>query len=369
MLVGNMGEDFISGGKKDDTVWGGAGVDDLWGDGLDSEGEPLGNGNDMIEGGAGADSINGGMNGAHNTMTGTSGATAAKMGGDTVLYGASDAGVTITLGSGAKEKGGHAEGDELTGIEHVTGSMHDDEISGSDDVRNKLVGGQGDDEISGGDEEFAMNGDGMLVNADGVAITDADGEYVTVGDELADDDDRQPGNGDVIWGGQGDDTLMGGEGRDMILGGADDDEIMGDGGDDMLMGGDGKDELMGGTGNDVLMGGDGDDMLMGGDGADTLDGGAGKSTLDGGTDTGDAAGRSDVFVFGAGATNSKILNFDDNDVIDLSDLNLTTADVTLAAGSVTIDGSAIGASADLVITVTDAAGADVTLTVTDDVLL
>jgi Ca2+-binding RTX toxin-like protein len=44
-------------------------------------------------------------------------------------------------------------------------------------------------------------------------------------------------------------------------------------------GGDGNDVLIGGAGDDVLLGGAGDDVLIGGPGLDALDGGAGNNVL------------------------------------------------------------------------------------------
>ena len=66
------------------------------------------------------------------------------------------------------------------------------------------------------------------------------------------------------------------------------------GGNDTLMGGAGNDTLDGGLGNDSLLGGDGADYLDGGAGNDTIDGGAGADTLLGG------AGK-DLLTGGAGA--------------------------------------------------------------------
>ncbi len=65
---------------------------------------------------------------------------------------------------------------------------------------------------------------------------------------------------DIITGTGGDDTLLGGDGNDTINGGA---------GNDILTGGAGNDTINGGTGNDTITGGQGDDNLYGGNGDDT----------------------------------------------------------------------------------------------------
>jgi Ca2+-binding RTX toxin-like protein len=79
------------------------------------------------------------------------------------------------------------------------------------------------------------------------------------------------GGNDRVWGMGGDDTLYGGEGDDWLYGGA---------GDDVLYGGPGDDRLHGNTGNDSLYGGPGKDTLLGGRGNNLLvpnEGGAGPA--------------------------------------------------------------------------------------------
>ena len=130
----------------------------LWGLGGDDtlEGGP---GDDTIEGGAGADEVNGGY-----TPTGGTADTANTQ-TNTLSYASSDAGVTVNLVT-ATASGGHADGDEIetyefdTGDEevgeidvstfaNVTGSMHNDSLTG-DGFANHLAGGAGDDSLRGG---------------------------------------------------------------------------------------------------------------------------------------------------------------------------------------------------------------------------
>jgi Ca2+-binding RTX toxin-like protein len=74
------------------------------------------------------------------------------------------------------------------------------------------------------------------------------------------------GWGDVaatIVGGDGDDHISGSGANDTIDGGAGNDVITGFGGDDSIDGGDGNDVLLGGGGNDTIEGGAGEDTVAG----------------------------------------------------------------------------------------------------------
>jgi Ca2+-binding RTX toxin-like protein len=82
-------------------------------------------------------------------------------------------------------------------------------------------------------------------------------------------------------GGQGDDTLSGGGAGDRLVGGAGKDVLLGGDYDDVLSGGKGRDQIYGGTGSDTLKGGAHGDRLFGGADDDTLDGGAGNDLLTG----------------------------------------------------------------------------------------
>jgi uncharacterized protein YukE len=97
-------------------------------------------------------------------------------------------------------------------------------------------------------------------------------------------DDRISGSGgdERILGLWGRDTLDGGAGADRLDGGADADYLDGQGGDDRLAGGSGDDTLYGLQGRDVLWGADGADYLDGGADDDRLTGGADSDVLVGG---------------------------------------------------------------------------------------
>ena len=210
-LVGDNGSNYLAGNDGNDGLWGGSG-------------------DDVLEGGAGADRLFGGA------------------GADTVSYRSSDTGVTVNLKESATE-GGHANGDTITGIENITGSVYRDVLVG-DDGANRLDGDAGDDELKGG------IGNDLLVGS--------------LGD-------------DWLYGGEGSDELRGSDGNDRLFGEAGDDSLYGGDEDDELHGGSDNDKLYGETGRDILYGDEGDDELNGGDGNDRLIGEAGADEMDGGS--------------------------------------------------------------------------------------
>jgi len=173
---GSKFNDTLTGNAGDNAMNGAAGADIISG----------GDGADVITGGAGADTLSGGE------------------GSDTLKYGAADEGVTVDLRADEtgfqSASGGDAEGDVISGYEHVTGSDCDDDLRGNDQD-NVLLGRAGADVISGG------------------------------------------AGADVIWGGSGHDTIKGGLGDDVLLGGRQ---------KDLIAGGLGADTLDGGIGFDTL---------------------------------------------------------------------------------------------------------------------
>jgi Ca2+-binding RTX toxin-like protein len=251
ILDGREGDDWIEAGAGNDMLFGGVGNDHLFG----------GTGDDILVGGAGADWLDGGE------------------GEDFADYSGSAHGVTVDLETGMGS-GGDAEGDRLTGVEHVAGSDHADTLLG-DGKDNLLFGGKGDDWLHG------RAGDDILAGEEGA---------------------------DKLYGGAGDDTLIGGAGADWLDGGEGMDTAdysasgaavtvdletgTGAGGDaegdrlsniEIVVGsahddtihaqrGDVDNMLVGDAGADQLYGGAGDDLIEGGKGADYIDGGAGQDT-------------------------------------------------------------------------------------------
>ncbi|MEJ6390236.1 calcium-binding protein [Gymnodinialimonas ulvae] len=168
------------------------------------------------------------------------------------------------------------------GSDAMTGSFNADVLTG-DEGQDALFGDEGDDTLSGGggnDEIHGDFGDDELDGGDGIDFLDG-------GD----------GN-DALDGGDGDDVVFGGDGDDQIAGGAGDDILQGGTGADTLDGGSGADILNGTFGNhdgadqdagDLLLGGDGDDSLLLGKG-DIATGGAGEDSFTGGDHMGETAG-------------------------------------------------------------------------------
>ena len=241
-LYGEAGDDTLVGGAGADVLVGGDGVDTadysaslagvnvnlITGKGLggDAEGDTLasienltgskfadiltgdakanvisaGAGNDVIFGSSGGDTIDGGAD------------------IDLVEYSASNAAIQVNLLAGTG-LGGTAQGDKLSNIENLSGSVYDDTVTGNDSD-NIISGGLGADTVYGG------------LGAD------------------------------RLFGDAGADRLEGGDGADYIEGGADNDALFGDAGDDTLLAG---------LGNDRLTGGKGADLINGADGVDTAD--------------------------------------------------------------------------------------------------
>jgi len=281
-----------------------------------------GSGNDTLAGGGGADTLVGGP------------------GRDTADYSASDYAVDVDLNR-RLQLGGHAEGDELTSIEGVLGSMHYDVLRG-DGLANHLSGQGGDDILEGrGGADTLSGGDGddtadYSASSHGVMIDllkasqfggDAEGD-VLIGienvtgtartDYLAgdhrDNHIRAGGGNDVLVGREGGDTLDGGAGTDTVsyassalgvnvdltrfsqfggdaegdvLSGIENvtgsrhaDVLKGDAGANLIDAGAGDDIVLISAGNDTILAGDGDDYVFDGAGAGHLHGGNGIDTVD-----------------------------------------------------------------------------------------
>ena len=326
-LVGNLViardtliENFIAGSGNDEII-GNTAANRL----------VAGEGDDWLLGNAGSDVLDGGA------------------GMDTASYQGSDAGVTVKLrdGTGA---GGHAEGDVLSGIEHLIGSDHAD-IFGGESHANRLSGmdgddglwgSSGDDVLEGGAGADRLNGGGgedtasYAASDTGVVVRlhsmearggHAEGDTfigtVTIEDTEVPDIEHLTGSSyaDVLAGDLRDNTLRGRAGDDTLYGGP-------DGGDDRMYGGNGDDRIFGGKGNDMMSGDAGDDTLSGGPGDDT-------------------------FVFAPGGGDDVIRDFGNgNDRIDLSAFtdiaSINDLSLEQQEGNVVIDLSGQGGGAIIV---------------------
>ena len=261
------GNDFLRAAGGSDTIFGGLG-------------------DDTVEGGAGADSLDGGF------------------GVDTLDYSSSNAGVNVSLTTGAAS-GGHANGDNFGGpgagaitFENLRGSNFGDVLEGTaginvlegrggnDVIRglgsgDQLFGGEGDDTIEGGAGSDFLSGGAGADQIDGAAGRDrvdysdsdagvqvilnifANGGHAT-GDSLAGIEDatgsefndffRGTAGGNSLVGLEGSDYLQGMQGNDFLFGGANDDFLEGGAGADVIDGGDGTDffSLLDATGDVTL---------------------------------------------------------------------------------------------------------------------
>ena len=260
-------------------------------------------GDDELKGGGGADTLIGG--------TGT----------DTAVYTDSSSAVTVNLISGLGF-GGTAEGDTLSQIENVTGSIYADTLTG-DAYANRLFGSNGDDTLKGGGGadtleggsgidtvQYSDSGSGVTVallvgtgsggTAEGDTFSSIENVLGSIyADTLSGDDDAN-----VLSGGIGDDWLKGGGGADTLNGGTGNDtatylnhgggvtvslasgtgttgDALGDVLTDIenLYGTAYADTLFGDSRANILHGDNGDDVLKGGGGADRLIGGSGVDTV------------------------------------------------------------------------------------------
>ena len=200
-------------------------------------------GDDVIRGGRGADTLDGGD------------------GTDWLRYLGSDAGVTVDLNLDENgfhsASGGDAEGDVLSGFENIQGSDHGDVLTGNAD-KNYILGFAGDDMIDGGaSNDTIRGGEGAdtLEGGDGADILQYTGSVAGVTVDL----------NETAFGLQ---TASGGDADGDVISGFE--HVYGSDHDDMLIGNSGRNFLYGYDGQDTLNGGDGKDVLRGGADADTF---------------------------------------------------------------------------------------------------
>ena len=211
VLFGEDGIDTVEGGTGDDTLSGGAGADLVKGD----------DGNDILHGGDDDDRMEGGTGG--DTILAEAGDDLVEGGtGDDVLYG----------GVGRDVVRGGAGGDRIT----VSLDTEDDTYEGGSDADTL--------DMSNAMQSVAV--DLFLGWATGAEI----GLNTISGFEK-------------IVGGSGDDSLSGSSGDEEIIGGGGDDRLSGEGGKDNLQGGTGDDCIVASRdhADDTYDGGDGLDTL------------------------------------------------------------------------------------------------------------
>jgi Ca2+-binding RTX toxin-like protein len=319
VIFGTDYRDVLSGAAGVDVLNAGGGNDFLEGRG----------GNDLLSGGDGDDLLRGGD--GDDVIDGAAGI-------DRASFSGAIAGIHVDLNlAGSAQNTGQGM-DTLIGIEHVTGTVFDDVItgdgadnwigSGSDGGggstgNDVLSGGGGNDLIEVGIGNHVMDGgagtdtarlygNGTHISAAGATVSLAlqgaaqdteQGMMTLTGFEnlsgsLHADNLTGDGGANLLAGDVGDDVLSGGAGNDRLYGdgriSADTHGTGGSGpivtivdtaalgnpaGNDVLDGGDGDDMLDGGNGDDILQGGTGADVLIGGWGSDQLFGGDGDDFL------------------------------------------------------------------------------------------
>ena len=231
-IIGTPYRDFIEADNGKNILEGGAGDDQLFGFGDD----------DIIQGGAGADLLDGGD------------------GTNWTSYIESRAGVNVNLET-HRGAGGDAEGDTLSNLENVKGSIYSDRLTG-DSANNYLDSSGGDDAIEGSLGSDTIDGGAGVDNLRYGRLTQA----VTVNLK-----DGTTNKGDTILPAM----LVVGSGEVPVPNLSSIENLEGTLFDDTLGGDIGDNLLVGLAGNDRISGDDGNDRIIGGQGADTIEGGAG----------------------------------------------------------------------------------------------
>lgn len=197
-IEGSAGNDVVAGGAGDDYLFGQAGNDAFDGGAgwdlalfIDSSagvtvnlatGEAIGEGTDEMvdmEAVAGSpfdDKLTGGNGSDFLIPNDGDDVVDGGLGADVVGYYPAPGPVTVDLAAGTATGYGT---DSLTGIEHVEGSLHDDVLTGDAGV-NIIYGEDGNDTISGGDGDDRLNGGLGTDTADGGVGTDQCQEAETV---------------------------------------------------------------------------------------------------------------------------------------------------------------------------------------------
>jgi Ca2+-binding RTX toxin-like protein len=257
-ITGSGFPDFIAGDLGDDTIDGGAGADSLQFFGS--------SGNDNITASDGSGSLTAGTE--TDTYIRIERFSLLGLAGNDNLTGASasdflDGGT----GSDTLDAGG---GDDSLAADTLAGQEAPDTLDGGLGLDTmSFAGGPGDDQLIATPDTGSLSSGAFTDNYTGIerfSLFGLAGDDTLTGATGADLLAGMDGN-DVVTGGDGSDALYAGSGNDVLSGGVGNDTLSGDAptdappNDDQLDGGEGFDLLLPGQGNDVVRGGPGDDLI------------------------------------------------------------------------------------------------------------
>lgn len=281
----NDGADVITGGTGETLIFAAAGNDAIT---LNSTDQNVtvgaGVGNDTVTGAASTVESLISLGTGNDTATFTSLAA----GSEVTIYGAfaggdtTDGADTINVASGA--------GTGVVVTASIEGHGGNDTIStvdANDTINATILGGQGDDSITGDADVGVSN------------ISGGAGADTITGGAAA----------DTLAGGVGEDSIVSGAGADSVDGGDDDDTITNAGGGaDTINGGAGGDTITGGAAIDSIDGGEGADSISAAADADIVNGGAGNDTITGGAGADSITGGEggDTYIFDQATGNDTI---------------------------------------------------------------
>jgi Ca2+-binding RTX toxin-like protein len=275
------GQNVLAGGDGSDTINGGAAKDKIYtfstaapsdpdspgtGDGGNTNKVDTAGGPDEVYGSAGIDLVTSHSANGETGLVYGYGANDVLVGGygtDKIYGGPGDDYVVAE----PSEVGAQAGSDPYGPVRPVT---HTPLPAGVSPQEKLLVGGLDSDHIIGGDGGATIFGDKYLPD-----------EVCADNDTFTQVDPQAQGSADLILGGAGVDVVSAGGGGDRADLGLNNDRACGQDGPDILHLGDGVDKAWGGDDGDQIYGDAGTDLLFGNEGDDGLYGGAGADTIEG----------------------------------------------------------------------------------------